>query len=290
MLLAILAACLLCLTATSCKKGRPDGIMSASQIEDLLYDYHLAIGRGDTYSDSADVKRSEFVAEVFAKYGITQADFDRNMEYYCRHSDKLFDIYEKLAERYDAAVGASGESMIGKAKGDTLTLWGAPFCLLSANAQNHLQYSCDADTMLQAGDRVVLQLSTAWFYHEGQKRVNAVLALEYEGDSVVAIKRDLESTTIHELSLEVGSRAKLLRVTFLLYQDAPWDKRPRMVAINAPRLVRVRKEEIQKGMSEKPNRPDSTRLDSNLSPEHIIRDSLIRKENEHRDHFEPQRE
>ena len=277
----LLAACFLCLT-TSCKKGRPDGIMSASKLEELLYDYHLAIGRGDTYADSAEIKRSEFVAEVFAKYGITQEDFDRNMEYYCRHSDKLYDIYEKLVERYDAAVGEVGTSMRGDQKGDTLTIWGMPFCLLSANAQNHMQYSCDADTLLRPGDHVVLELSTAWYYHEGAKRMNAVLALEYEGDSVVTMKRDLESSTQHELVLEVGNRAKLRRVTFLLYQDAPWDKRPRLVAINSPRLMRVRKENAPQPPTVP---PDSTRRDSAKSGERAIRDSLLRLDTARTDHF-----
>ncbi|MBR1652776.1 MAG: DUF4296 domain-containing protein [Alloprevotella sp.] len=284
---ALLAgAFLLCAFAllglSACKNRRPDDILSKSKMEKLLFDYHLAASLAEADRDSMDIKARAYTDFVLKKHGLTQEDFDRNMVYYCRHTDELFDVYEKLTERYDALTNLTGErNLAGETSGDTLSLWGRPFCLLNANGQNRLQYTLTVDTILQPGDNVVLEFSTAWYYHEGQKRLNTVLAIEYEGDSVVAQKRDFETSGHHSLTLSVG-RKRVKKVMCLAYQCAPWNERPRLVALTTPRLLRVRK-----GHTPMPaERPDSTKRDTAVNREHLIRDSLLRMDTASQGHFD----
>lgn len=281
----LMSAVLIAGMLLSCKNRHPDDVLPKAKMEAILFDYHLALSLAEADADSSEIKGLAYTDFVLKKHGITQADFDHSMEYYCRHTDELYEVYDKLSTRFDALTGQmSDRSMAGDISGDTLSLWSSPFCLLNANGQNRMQQTLEGDTTLRQGDHLIFDFSAAWYYHEGQKRLNTLLAIVYEGDSVVLQKRDFETSGRHTLTLTVGPKT-VKRVALLVYQNAPWDVRPRMVALLSPRLLRVRRQTSPQPAT---TTPDTTRRDTTLSREHAIRDSLVRMDTARGGHFDGQ--
>ena len=62
------------LTVMACKVKRPDGAIAESQMEELLYDYHLARSIGENLPVSDNYKKALYIQSVFQKYDVTQAN------------------------------------------------------------------------------------------------------------------------------------------------------------------------------------------------------------------------
>ena len=130
---------MLCLTAlaaivVACKPGVPDDYIQPGEMEDILYDYHVAMAMAQQGDEAhRDERIVEYKEAVLRKYGYTDKQMDASMRYYMRHTDQLHDIYDKLAERLDNEakdLGANGSGM-GMAKtykqnGDTADVWKGP--------------------------------------------------------------------------------------------------------------------------------------------------------------------
>lgn len=85
----------------ACKPARPGGILSPGEMEDVLYDYHLAIGLAQTEANGDAVKELAYKDAVLRKHGVGQDEFDSSMVYYMRHADQLHTIYAALSDRLD---------------------------------------------------------------------------------------------------------------------------------------------------------------------------------------------
>ena len=84
-----LAFCVMALIlsiAVSCKPSVPSTFISPDDMEDLLYDYHLADAlAGQAKGDYAE-NVIAYRAAVLKKYGVSQEKFDTSMVYYMRHA------------------------------------------------------------------------------------------------------------------------------------------------------------------------------------------------------------
>lgn len=98
------------LLLSACKPGVPSGLIQPEELEDLLYDYHVAQAMAETGGDSMNFKRYSYVQAVFEKHGVSEAEFDSTMVWYASHATYLNDIYKKLQERYSTHVSALGAS------------------------------------------------------------------------------------------------------------------------------------------------------------------------------------
>ncbi|MCD8572600.1 MAG: DUF4296 domain-containing protein [Bacteroides graminisolvens] len=58
---------ILMLTVMACKVKRPDGVIAESQMEELLYDYHLARSMGENLPVSDNYKKSIVHSVRFSK-------------------------------------------------------------------------------------------------------------------------------------------------------------------------------------------------------------------------------
>ncbi|EJX03985.1 lipoprotein, partial [gut metagenome] len=123
-------------------------------MEDVLYDYHITQGLASQRpSDSIPFLSHLYRQAVFEKYGIAQADFDRSMEWYARHTSQLSKIYERVGERLGESGGSgSGSRMnIGRdgerLTSDTAQIWQGPqTLLLSSQGVQHYVFQVPADT------------------------------------------------------------------------------------------------------------------------------------------------
>ena len=98
--------CLLVLIVSACKVKRPDSGISESEMENLLYDYHIAKAMGENMPGGENYKKALYVEAVFKKYGTTEEVFDSSMVWYTRNTKILSEIYEKVNKRLKAQQNA----------------------------------------------------------------------------------------------------------------------------------------------------------------------------------------
>ncbi len=286
-----LAALLLPALLAGCKPGVPDGILKEGAMEDALYDYHLAQAMAEEApGDSAAYYAALYREAALRKHGLSQADFDRSMEWYMRHTGKLSKIYARLSARFGNASSAA----VSVTGGDTLEIGRLPlFTLLNAQGENRLSFEERPDTTLHNGDEVQWTFSSSWYYREGLRAASAVLVLRFEGDSVAVTQQDILSDGRQTVAVRVNSDRRVRSVSGFVYQKADWSERPRLLALSFMRLMRIRRKDLppapalpgggdgtENGDAAAMQRPPRT-------PQQRLRDSLLRADtlNERRNHF-----
>ena len=103
------AAALLIFILAGCKPSVPGDFLQPDEMEDVLYDYHLADAMA-AQTDNYGYYQVLYRESALRKHGITSADLDSSMVYYMRHTERLHDIYESLADRLRDEAIALGTS------------------------------------------------------------------------------------------------------------------------------------------------------------------------------------
>lgn len=236
----------------SCKPGVPNGILSEGEMEDILYDYHIAKGlASQKTSDSLSYYTRYYHKKVFEKYNIDEAHFDSSMVWYSRHTERLSNIYKNLSERMGNTssiitgnkILASGEATPG---GDTLNIWPLPHTIMiHSKGKNFAIFKEKTDTVIQPGDNLLWKFKTDWYYNEGIKQAMAVLVARFKNDSTATSVRQLyESSSSMELSLYIGNDT-VKEVEGFIYQMAPWTKHPRIISVSEIQLLRIKRKPIK---------------------------------------------
>lgn len=282
--LASLGACFA--SFHSCKPGVPDGVLSESKMEKVLYDYHLAQGMAMQHSaDSINYFTRYYQQAVYTKHDIDQATFDRSMEWYARHTDKLNNIYKRLAEQTGDINNTSPCFLAAgsqSASGDSLNIRNnSNHILLNSKGINRFLFSEKSDTTFKANDKLVWKFNVDRLYHEGSKQAEALLIIEYENDSIDVRNFNIFSSGNQTMMLTIGKK-KVKRVSGFIYQNAPWTERPRLLNLYDFQLLRIREKPTQATATPKPT--DSTQTDSanqkqpanERTPRQRLRDSLHR--------------
>ncbi len=178
----------------SCKPGVPRGYLSESEMEDYLYDYHLAQAMANQ-SDHPEEHAVAYETAVLKKHGLTQTEVDSSLAYYSRHTRLLHDIYERLAERFKDEALAMGESEAslgqygeGGSQGDTASIWRAErnMVFMPRQPYNAYSFSIVADTTFHKGDRIILDFNSLFIYQEGNRNGVAVIAVTFGNDSTAS--------------------------------------------------------------------------------------------------------
>lgn len=192
----------------SCKPAVPSTFISPDEMEDLLYDYHLA----DAMAEHAKGNYAENViayrAAVLKKYGVTQEKFDTSMVYYMRHTYQLHTIYEHVAQRMQnkaeelgASVPMGGDMALN---GDTTDLWkGKPSIVLIPNEPYNLfDFSLKADTAFHKGDNIILSFHGDFVFQDGSRDGVALLSVVFNNDSVAQRVIHISSASDYNLSIQ----------------------------------------------------------------------------------------
>lgn len=184
----------------SCRPSVPDDYIQPGDMEDILYDYHIAMSMADVDNDGAAsditnaVKQRAYKLAVLKKYGVTESQFDSSLKYYMRHTERLHDMYEALSERLESessAMGTGGDAgyrRILTANGDTADIWtGDRSILLLADAPyNKNTFAFKADTTFHKGDRLQLSFRTQYIVQEGSRDAVALLCVKFANDSIAS--------------------------------------------------------------------------------------------------------
>lgn len=272
----------------SCHNKAPEDILSPSKMEEILYDYHIAQAMGQL-SDSADYNTQLYSEAVFKKYDITEADFDKSMEYYSRHADELYKIYQKLNDRFGSSANSSklgvGHSIAGT---DTTIVWsGNSLNLLSANGRTHLDFNIPLDSTVQAGSQFIMRFYTQWIYHEGEKSAILNLTIHYANDSTVMMTRNIYDSGEQTMSMWLGN-VPVRSISGFVYQVATWTARPKLLVISQPMFLCVNpKREYKTQKEPRESKADSLEKKKTKSSEQYIQDSLLNVDKEHskQNHF-----
>lgn len=227
--LSCLSFIILLVTFTaSCKPGVPKEYLQPQEMEDILYDYHVADGMAfaeENYSD-LPYRRTVYRAAALRKHGVTQAQFDSSLVYYYRHTEELHKIYGYLAKRLsnDAiALGATANelSQFGNlsSQGDTATVWrnDQAVILLPQAPFNVVSFDVKADTAYHQGDKMILSLDNRFIFQDGIRDGVAMLAITFGNDSTAAQTIHISADTHYNLQLADDKKVGIKHIRGFVY-------------------------------------------------------------------------
>ena len=100
-------------------------IISSGEMEDILYDYHLADAMAQQADGGYAKNAVAYRVAVLKKYDVSQSDFDSSMVYYMRHTDQLHTMYQHISDRMQEEADKLGAGSTGgvTAQGDSADVW-----------------------------------------------------------------------------------------------------------------------------------------------------------------------
>lgn len=225
---------ILMLTVMACKVKRPDGVIAESQMEELLYDYHLARSMGENLPVSDNYKKALYIQSVFQKYDVTQAEFDSSMVWYTRHADILAKIYEKINDRLKEEQASINHMVAIRDKkspvsqpGDSVELWFMEqvSCLTNAQDNNKISFVIPADVNSQDRDALVWKASFFYPSKAGKAMPETYMAMQmiYRNDSVITSSRKITRSGEQEIRLQSDTLGALREVRGYIYFEGAKD-------------------------------------------------------------------
>jgi len=201
---------------TSCGKEIPKGIIQPDKMEDVLYDYHLAMGMFNNQFHMENHQKNSLMNYVYDKHQITAEVFDSSMVWYTREAQELTAIYEKLEKRFNREhnhmetilSNRDGENTMMTSFGDTVNIWRKrDFYWMSKNSlSNKVIFDFKTDTNFHERDAFLWNLDFN-FFSEG--KVAMGLNVIYQNDSVIGESRIVDKSGKQSVYLYTDSAYKI---------------------------------------------------------------------------------
>ncbi len=205
----------------SCKPTVPSDIISQGKMEDILYDYHIALAMANNEPGDNGRDALSYREAVLKKYDVTSAEFDSSMVYYMRHTALMHSIYEKLADRLNdeaMSMGANSSNM-GKfanlsSTGDTANVWNGPKSLVFSVDKpfNYESFSQNADSAYHKGDRIMIDFDAQFIYQDGMRDGIAVLAVQFKNDSVASQVIHMQNSQHYSMTVSDNDSLGIKRI------------------------------------------------------------------------------
>lgn len=247
--IAIIVASSFC----SCGDSIPSEYLQPKELEEVLYDYHVALGMlyGDMLSDENRAYNERlYKLAVLKKHNVSEEKFEKSMVYYMRHAEDLQKVYKALSERVRAEaaqVGASISAMsVGAVQGDTANVWPLEpgLVLMQRKPYNVMSFVIKTDTAFHKGDRFNLGFDTQFLYQEGFKDGIAMLAVQYKNDSVATRSTHFSSNSRYNLELNDNDNLGVKEIRGFFYlnkeQNAQTTTTLKLLFLNRIQLLRMR--------------------------------------------------
>ena len=263
----------------ACAPSLPSGVLSEDDMEDVLYDMHVAQAVYENAPQEQNVITLR--ASVLKKYDISQEEWDSSFNYYCRNADKLHGIYKRLNERIQQDVVALGGKVDGMMDdgADTTNVWKneSAFILMQQAPFNLLTYAVEPDSTFEDGDRLTLQFDVQYIFQDGYRDVTAVMNVYYDNDSI--------STNVTHVNVDghgvitVNNEVQRLHVKeikgyFILGRNLNSDSSdPYSTTL---RLAAVRNVKLLHTHTTPPAKREETEKPDSLSVDSLRKDSLIK--------------
>lgn len=262
----------------SCKPTVPSDYIQPGDMEEILYDYHVAQAMGrDGQQNGLDYDENGYFLAVLRKHKVTEAEFDSSLIYYYSHAERLKDIYENVSERLNneaAALGVTsgsfGLSSYGTT-GDTANVWNgaSEVLLMPLPTVNRYDFTLKADTSYHKGDSFMFQFNSEYIYETGSRDAVVCLLSTYEGDSIVQTVYHITMSGRSQIRVPANRDGRLKEMKGFVYLTSDHQDRNvrRMMFINNLQLIRFhqKKEEtpVDKPLTAEPvNINDEIKKDS----------------------------
>ncbi len=181
-------------------------------MKDILVDYHLAQGMAENSDENHKVACYKYVQAVFAKHGVTEAEFDSSLVYYSRHSEKMAEVCKNVVTRVETEAERNGivtekesDNLFANlsADGDTADVWaGRRAITLIPDEMNHLfRFSQKTDSTYRAGDSFIWHFNTTAVLSNFLLEAYAMIQLEYANDSTVHLSRSFSGNGTVDIRL-----------------------------------------------------------------------------------------
>lgn len=260
---------------------RPEGVLTKNEMEEVLYDYHLALGLIERLPTADKEKKAqEYIDAVMAKHQISEDQFNRSLVYYNRNAKELNQIYTNIRERYSVQsealqlqTGNNSMTAIFTTGGDTANLWQtSPVIVLrDQDIVNKESFTIEADTSYRRYDQYILTFtpSFAGLTSEDYKtNLHVGLSVIYDTGHHIGITRTTKSNNTMQLTLESISEDKIKSISGFFYYTGKTSGKS-LCIVNNISLVRMHRKEIQADTLS----TDSLAADS-VSADSVINDSL----------------
>ena len=202
-LFLFIAALVVATLITGC--NRESHILSSGEMEDILYDYHLADAMAQQAEGGYVKNAVAYRAAVLKKYDITQSEFDSSMVYYMRHTDELHTIYQHISDRMQDEANKVGASSMtaGVASGDSANVWNGEksLVLIPNEPYNLYTFNLQADTTFHKGDQLILNFKSDFIFQDGMRDGIVMLAVTLGNDSVASSVTHLSSSMASSLQI-----------------------------------------------------------------------------------------
>ena len=269
----------------ACAPSVPSGILQKDEMEDVLYDMHIAQSIYETreggVATGADLLALR--ASVLRKHDVDKAVWDSSFNYYCRNSRDMYDIYQSLAKRIERNVIALGGKVDGfqGSEADTANVWKAEdaFILMQQAPYNLFTFDVIPDSTFEDGDRITLQYDAQFIFQDGMRDIATFLAVYYDNDSIATVTShsNFDGHGIVTLNNDVNRlHVKRIKGYFLLVQNLTQNSSNantttmRLAAIRNVKLLQLRTEPPAVKKEEPVEKVDSLKADS------LMKDSIMK--------------
>lgn len=232
----LISAALFILTACNI---RPKGVLSSSDMEDVLYDYHLAQGivTNMPQSENKSKMANAYINSVYDKHGITSEEFDSSMVWYNRNAKDLEAIYKNLHERFKTyneelqlISGSNEMTSVYSANKDTTNIWGGEklYVLRANELQNKETFTIKADSNFHKRDKFIFTANIDFIKENKDDRncnLYMSMSIRYKDKRNVGIVRSISNTNSANLSLEAIRMEEIEAISGYFYYQGSKDSR-----------------------------------------------------------------
>ncbi len=273
---------LLMMVVAACKPTVPSDIIQPDDMEDILYEYHIAQAMArieEGGSATSDYDRTKFFLAVLEKHHVTEAEFDSSLVYYYSHVDRFKGIYTRVSERlYDegkrlgAAVGELNRYSQYSESGDTANIWKqeTAVMLLPRPTKNRFDFVIKADTTFKVGDSFTFQFMAEHIWQSGVKDAVVCIRTTYEGDSILQTVNHLSASGTFQLYIPANRTQNIKEMRGFIYlpnSEESGDVR-QLMFVSQIQLIRFHNKEIE---STNENESETVEADSMQRVDNIRR-------------------
>ena len=246
------------LLIVSCKPALPPDVLTESELESVLYDFHIAQGIVETQPSvggyqNMEARRYELHQAVFRKHGITQAQFDTTMVFYCSDLERLNRVYRHLAIRMEREAEALGAATASpdtyarlSAEGDTANVWAGKliFALRNRLQENLQTWQQPCDSTWLPGDDILWRFSPSLYAKAESYYFFATIVVTYTNDSIRARTQTGTSRSVSEIRINDKEGWTPRSISGYFYMPVENDPQlSKLIIISNPSLIRFHKSE-----------------------------------------------
>ena len=248
---------LFAMMVVGCKPSVPSEYIQPDDLEDILYDYHVAesMARNGNGMD-ANYNSTEYFMAVLEKHHISEAVFDSSMIYYYTHAEHLKTIYSHVndrlvndAKKLGASVGDINRYSQYSETGDTANIWRneTAVMLLPRATKNRFDFVVKADSTFKLGDSFMFQFVSEYIWQGGSKDAVVCIKTTYEKDSVLQSVSHVSISGIAQLRIPYNKTLKIKELRGFIYMpqsDEDLESR-RLMFISQIQLIRFHNKDIE---------------------------------------------